>query len=70
MMKARGKAFLSLGHYREALAAFREALSLDPDDADAQQGVRNAEAALGTVNAEGLDIAAWKSPENGPVKKE
>ncbi len=41
-----GRAADAAGRPREALAAWREACSLDPDDAEAAEGLRRAEAAL------------------------
>jgi tetratricopeptide (TPR) repeat protein len=68
-LKDRGEALLLLGRYREALVVFREALSLDPDDAKAQEGVRKAETALGTHPIRRQEGPIRESMENGTVSR-
>jgi superkiller protein 3 len=66
MKKAKGAALLSLGEYRRALASFQDALSLDPDDPEAQEGADAANAALSSehpgIGKGGTVAASQRSP--------
>ncbi|HIH27798.1 MAG TPA: tetratricopeptide repeat protein [Methanoregulaceae archaeon] len=57
MKNMQGHALLALGRYREALASFNGALSRDPGNHEARQGLRAAEAALAAVSPEPFSLS-------------